>query len=86
MKTTFDLPEELVREMKFRAVREGRKLRDVAEEVFRKGLAAASAPHGGGNRNRISLPIIPAPPGAPAFELSGERLLELESEAEQSAS
>ena len=37
MKTTIDLPEDLVREMKFRAVREGRKLREVAEEVFRRG-------------------------------------------------
>ena len=83
MKTTFDLPEDLVREMKFRAVREGRKLRDVAEEVFRKGLAAAPPPLSSGKRNRVSLPIIPAPPNAPSFELSGERLLELESEAEQ---
>jgi hypothetical protein len=80
MKTTIDLPEDLVREMKFRAVREGRKLRDVAEEVFRRGLAApTSSP---GVRHRVKLPIIPTPPGAKSFELSGERLLELEIEAE----
>jgi plasmid stability protein len=40
MKTTMDLPEDLNREIKFRAVREGRKLRDVAEEVLRRGLAS----------------------------------------------
>lgn len=81
MKTTIDLPEDLVREMKFRAVREGRKLRDVAEEVFRRGLAApAPLP---GVRQRVKLPIIPASPGAKPFELSGERLLELETEAER---
>jgi hypothetical protein len=79
MKTTLDLPEDLVREMKFRAVREGRKLRDVAEEVFRRGMAApGSAP---GTRHRVKLPIIPAPGGAKPFDLSGERLLELEMEA-----
>lgn len=44
MKTTMDLPEDLIREMKFRAVREGRKFRDVAEEVLRRGLAAQSNP------------------------------------------
>ena len=44
MKTTMDLPEDLIREMKFRAVREGRKLHDVAEEVLRRGLAAQSNP------------------------------------------
>ncbi len=79
MKTTFDLPEDLVREMKFRAVREGRKLREVAEEVIRRGMAApAPAP---GLRHRVKLPIIPAAEGARPFELSGERLLELEREA-----
>ncbi len=83
MKTTMDLPEDLIREMKFRAVREGRKLRDVAEEVFRRGLAASVSPRPSGERHRVSLPIIPAPPGARPFELTGERLMELELEAEQ---
>ena len=79
MKTTIDLPEDLVREMKFRAVREGRKLREVAEEVFRRGMAAPFPTPG--IRHRVKLPIIPAPAGAKPFDLSGERLLELEMEA-----
>jgi len=83
MKTTIDLPEDLVREMKFRAVHEGRKLREVAEEVFRRGLAAPSAPREPGGRHRVKLPLVPSPPGAKPFELSGKRLLDLEMEAEQ---
>lgn len=86
MKTTLDLPEDLVREMKFRAVREGRKLRDVAEEVFRRGLAAPAKPSQAGGRHRVKLPLIPAPAGAKSFELSGDRLLELEMEAEAGGS
>ena len=82
MKTTIDLPEDLVREMKCRAVREGRKLREVAEEVFRRGLAAPSPARGPGIRHRVSLPIIPAPTGAKPFDLSGHRLLALEMEAD----
>lgn len=82
MKTTIDLPEDLVREMKFRAVREGRKLRDVAEEVFRRGLAVPPVSSGSGERRRVSLPIIPTPAGAKPFDLSGDRFLELEMEAE----
>ncbi len=82
MKTTIDLPEDLVREMKFRAVREGRKLREVAAEVFRRGLAAPETTIQPGARRRIQLPIIPAPAGARPFELSGDRLLELEKEAD----
>jgi hypothetical protein len=35
MKTTMDLPEDLNREIKLRAARERRKLRDVAVEVLR---------------------------------------------------
>jgi len=81
VKTTMDLPEELVREMKFRAVREGRKLREVAEEIFRRGLAAPASPAETGTRRRVKLPLIPAPADAKPFELSGERLLELEAEA-----
>lgn len=85
VKTTMDLPEELVREMKFRAVREGRKLREVAEEIFRRGLAASAHSAGSAVRHRIDLPLIPAPHGAKPFELSGERLLELEMESEKPA-
>jgi plasmid stability protein len=83
MKTMIDLPEDLVREMKFRAVREGRKLREVAEEVFRRGLAAPVTPAKLGDRRRVKLPIVSTLPGAKPFNLSGERLLELEMEAEQ---
>jgi len=68
IKTTIDLPGDLVRE--------GRKLGDVAAELFRRGLAApAPSP---GVRHRLKLPIIPTPTGAKPFELSGERLLKLE--------
>ncbi len=81
MKTTLDLPEDLVREMKFRAVREGRKLREVAEEVFRRGMAVPSPVPG--TRHRVKLPIIPAAVGARPFDLGGDRLLELEMEAEE---
>ncbi len=81
MKTTIDRPEDLVREMKFRAVREGRKLRDVAEEVFRRGLAAPAPARAPGERHRVKLPIVPAPAGARPFNVTGKVLLELEQEA-----
>ena len=38
MKITVDLPDDLVRQMKIQAANEGRKLKDVAEQVFRRGL------------------------------------------------
>jgi plasmid stability protein len=44
MKTTLDLPQHLVREMKLRAARDGRKLKDVAADALRAGLTAPSQP------------------------------------------
>jgi len=41
MKTTLDLPEALVREIKLRAVKKRQKLKDAVAELLRKGLAAA---------------------------------------------
>ena len=40
MKTTLDLPEDLVIEIKLKAAREHRKMKDVATEALRKGLKA----------------------------------------------
>ncbi len=40
MKTTLDLPEDLMREVKIRAVHEQKKLKDAIAEFLRKGLAA----------------------------------------------
>ena len=52
MRTTFDLPDELMRHLKARAAMEGRSLRDLALDLIERGLrapapsarAAAAAP------------------------------------------
>jgi len=41
MKTTLDLPDELMRKVKIRAVNEHKKLKDAIAEFIRKGMAAA---------------------------------------------
>src|SRR5947208_2026947 len=43
MKTTLDLPDDLMREVKIRAVHEHKKLKDAIAEFIRKGLAAGEA-------------------------------------------
>lgn len=57
MKTTLDLPEELVREMKIRAAREGRKLREVATEIFQRGLSAPR-PKPASKGKRVKSPLF----------------------------
>jgi hypothetical protein len=42
MKTTLDLPDALVRQVKLRALHEGRKLKDAVADLLRKGLAVAA--------------------------------------------
>ena len=57
MKTTVDLPVDLVREIKHRAVREGRKLKDTMTELLRKGMRASSA-KSVAKSSRVKLPLI----------------------------
>jgi plasmid stability protein len=81
MKTTLDLPDELMREIKVRAAREDRKLKDLVTELLREGLAAQEKQ--AGEPHRVKLPLIhskhPAPPGQ---ELTPERIHEILMEQE----
>ena len=43
MKTTLDLPDELMRKVKIRAVNEHKKLKDTIAELLQKGMAAGKA-------------------------------------------
>ena len=74
MKTTLDLPEELVREMKIRAAREGRKLRDVATEIIQRGISSTGPtikPKG----KRVKLPFFQGKkPANPADELTPDKI------------
>ena len=44
MKTTVDLPDALVKEIKLRAVHDGQKLKDAIADLLRKGLEVPSSP------------------------------------------
>jgi plasmid stability protein len=43
MKTPLDLPDELMREVKIRAVHEHKKLKDTIAELIRKGISASNS-------------------------------------------
>ena len=46
MKTTIDLPDDLVRRLKIRAVRDGRKMKDLAADYLKKGLESTERKKG----------------------------------------
>ncbi len=87
MKATFDLPADLIREMKLRAVHEGRKLKDVATDLLKRGLAnnaGASLPTVHQPRILIQpngLPIVQCDASASAGRMNARQLLKLEQEA-----
>ena len=74
MKTTLDLPDELMRAVKVRAAQEGRKLKTVMADIVERGLAADSAtavqPPG-----RLVLPLVDcAHEARPNEEMTPERV------------
>ena len=57
MKTTLDLPDELVREIKVRAAQQGRKIKDLVAELLRHAIADDRS--GTEIRHRVSFPLLP---------------------------
>jgi plasmid stability protein len=88
MKTTLDLPEEIVREMKLRAVMQGRTLRDLAADFLRQGLGMATPrpalslpqklPYDIGDNG---IPVFRCGDNAPASHMTLKELLQLEQDA-----
>lgn len=77
MKTTLELPDDLVRAMKLRAVREGKKLKHPAAELLRIGLEHPVA-EGGAGLKTVKLPLVECAHRArPAEELTPERVAEV---------
>lgn len=77
MKTTLDIPDDLLRKMKLLAVHEHRKFKDVAAEIFRRGLASQEKPARNTLR-RVKLPLIKCRhPAVPASEMTPEQVAEV---------
>lgn len=83
MKTTLDLPDDLMRAVKIRAVEENRRLKHTVADLLKRGLAEkrdAPAPP----RRRVRLPLVECAHAArPGEEMIPERVAEvlLEEEA-----
>ena len=91
MKTTLELPDALVKQVKLRAVREGRKLKDMVADLIRKGLTSPQTPAIPApplKSARITkdpvtgLPLILCAANAPARKMKAEELIALEQETQ----
>ena len=77
MKTTLDLPDDLMRDIKIRAVKENRKLKDAIADLLRRGISQKTVvptPL----RNRVKLPLVQcAHEARPGEEMTPERVAQL---------
>jgi hypothetical protein len=84
-KTTLELPDDLMKRVKLRALHDGKKLTDTVAYLLRAGLEAAT-PSPAGKRARVVIkkdrqtgaPVIQCPPDAPARRMTVQELRELE--------
>ena len=77
MRTTLDLPDDLVRAVKIRAVEENRRLKDTVADLLRRGLSQ----EGGRQatvRRRLKLPLVEcAHEARPDEEMTPDRVAEV---------
>jgi hypothetical protein len=89
VKTTLDLPEDLIQEVKLRALLQRRTVKDLVAECLRLGLAMPSprrAEHPPASSRVVTgedgLPLFRCAPDAPATRMSVGKLLALEQESQ----
>ncbi|WP_157087169.1 antitoxin [Piscicoccus intestinalis] len=84
MKTTLELPDDVMRAIRLRAAREDRTLKDVIAELLRVGLATSTQP---ARRSRSEFPVIEGrrPEGLPDDVLGPEAVARLLADADVAA-
>jgi hypothetical protein len=77
MKTTVDLPDDLARAVKVRAVEENRRLKDTIADLLRRGLAKEER-RPATVRRRLKLPLVEcAHEARPGEEMTPERVADV---------
>ena len=76
MKTTLDLPDDLMRDVKIRAVNENRKLKDMIALLLRRGMH--QPPSAKDEGRRVQLPLVQCAHRArPEAEMTPERVADV---------
>lgn len=74
MKTTLDLPDDLMRAIKVRAAQQDRKIKDVVAELLRRALSQAETGSTTATRRRVQLPLVQCGRAAGGQEMTPERV------------
>src|SRR5688500_2814293 len=88
MKTTVELPDKLLRQIKLRAVINGQKLKETIADLLRRGLEATSVSTAAASRPVIKthpqtgFPYVECPDDAPAQHMTTAEILAIEQQAQ----
>jgi hypothetical protein len=82
VKATFDLPSDLVRALKLKAVHENRRLKEVVTDLLRSAVEQEASTRPVPERGPIEVPFFATNPGAPASQMSADALIALEQAAQ----
>lgn len=83
VKTTLDLPDDVMRAIKVRAARQDRRIKDIVTELLRRSLAQDDVPAPQQGSTRVEFPLIHcAHKASPDEEPTPERIAEILSEDE----
>lgn len=75
MKTTLELPDDLMRAIKVRAAQQDRKIKDVVAELLRRGLSHAQSESTISPARRVTLPLVQCEhPARPDQEMTPARV------------
>lgn len=80
MKTTIDLPDDLLRAVKIRAAQQGCTLRELVSEYIASGLATPPGQEQP-QRNAVAFPVIPTAADAPLATMTRAQIVAFEHEA-----
>jgi hypothetical protein len=78
MKTTIDIPDELIRAVKIRAAQQGRTVRELVSEYIASGLNTPPAQQ---QRDAVAFPVIPTAADAPIATMTRAQIVAFEHEA-----
>jgi plasmid stability protein len=86
MKTTLDLPDDLMRTVKIRAAQTNRKLKDLIAELLRIGLTHEPAAGDAGRQQRVQLPLVHnSHPAAAGADMTPDRTAQILLQEDESA-
>jgi plasmid stability protein len=74
MKTTLDLPDELMRTIKIRAAQQGRKIKDVVAELLSWGLSHGEVETANPTPRRVRLPLVQCGAAAQGREMTPQHV------------